>query len=65
MLFYVRVTDFIHDCIKIGSLALERLTYFCRGVISCFGKEYGCCPIVDNLMQLLAKGEKRGFHVML
>jgi hypothetical protein len=66
MLVYYSVANSMDEYIQMGKRSiLECLEHFCRGVVECFGLEYMCCPIVDDLRHLLAKGEERGFFGMI
>jgi hypothetical protein len=65
ILAYENITNFIDEYIKMRkTFVLECLKLFCRSVISCFGEEYNCYPIINDLRQLLAKwGEKVSFLI--
>jgi hypothetical protein len=47
------------------SIAHESLEYFCRAVISAFGKEYLRSPNTADVAHLLQEGEACGFSGML
>jgi hypothetical protein len=51
MFTYNSVVDFIDEYIKIGkqNSVLDSLEHYCRGVISCFNKEYSHRSTVDDV----------------
>ncbi|XP_042992278.1 uncharacterized protein LOC122318748 [Carya illinoinensis] len=66
MLAYGVTTDFMDEYLKIGeTTTLRSLKMFVKAVVSIFSKEYLRKPNNDDIVRLLAVGEKRGFLGML
>ena len=66
MLAYSAAADENDEYLRIGeSTAHKSLTQFCNAVISIYGNEYLRHPNKENLEQILAINEKRGFPGMI
>ncbi|XP_042985320.1 uncharacterized protein LOC122313991 isoform X2 [Carya illinoinensis] len=66
MLAYGVTADFMDEYLKIGeTTALRSLKMFVKAVVSIFSEEYLRKPNNDDIVRLLAVGEKRGFPGML
>ena len=66
MLAYGGSADAVDEYLKMAdSTSRECLVNFCQGIIECFGEEYLREPNEEDLKQLLALGEARGFPGML
>ncbi|KAF5454802.1 hypothetical protein F2P56_024440 [Juglans regia] len=66
MLAYGVTGDFMDEYIRIGkSTAMENLKRFFETIISIFSDEYLWSPNANDIVQLLAVGEQRGFPGIL
>ncbi|XP_042962337.1 uncharacterized protein LOC122296601 [Carya illinoinensis] len=66
ILAYGVAADFMNEYLKIGeTTALRSLKMFVKAVVSIFSEEYLRKPNNDDIVRLLAVGEKRGFPGML
>ncbi|XP_042962366.1 uncharacterized protein LOC122296628 [Carya illinoinensis] len=62
MLAYGVAADFMDEYLKIGeTIALRSLKMFVKAVVSIFSEEYLRKPNNDDIVRLLAVGEKHGF----
>jgi hypothetical protein len=65
MLAYGGAADAYNEYLRISeSTTLESLTRFCTAVIEVYGEEYLRSPTPDDLKQILAINEERGFPGM-
>ena len=66
MLVYGMASDFMDEYVRIGeSTAIESLKKFVKAVVDIFSKEDLSSPNNEDIVKLLANGERRGFPGVL
>ncbi|XP_028052813.1 uncharacterized protein LOC114257248 [Camellia sinensis] len=66
MLAYGVAANFMDEYVRIGeSISIESLKYFVKAIVDIFSNEYLRSPNSNDIAELLAVGESRGFPWML